>query len=275
MGDANGNKYEKIDLPKEPAKAPVPTAPVKPGEKPEDPSVRVLGIDVAKYQDKLDPTEWAKLYAKGYRFVFAKATDGKAGLDSYYSYHRKNAKAAGFLVGAYHFLRYGYTAEEQASHHFKTAGRVSGELPSVLDVEWDRYTLDQKYGSDKRMDKWAENHAKKYVETLMLLNGGKKPIIYTNAYFWPEKCSFPEFWSQFLVWVPSYSDSLNPGGKHVLADLSPAEIAKAGAGVKIPSGWKQWNFWQDDDDLAIGDVKAIDTNVFRGSLEDLRKMANA
>lgn len=119
------------------------------------------------------------------------------------------------------------------------------------------------------MDSWAEEHAFEFVNTLTHLDG-VKPIVYTNAYFWPEKVRLP--WDQFKLWVPSYADSLNPGGKHVLADLSPAEIAKAGAGVKIPAGWKQWDFWQDDDDLAIGDVKAIDTNVFRGSLEDLKAL---
>lgn len=257
---------------------PVEVKPAEPGEqpKPVDTSARVLGLDVAKYQDKLDPSEWARLFAMGYRFAFIKATDGLTGKDAYYEIHRKNAKAAGFIVGAYHFLRYGYDPLAQAAHFFKTAGRVTGELPPTIDVEWDRYTTGmngKSYGENKRMDDWAETHAA-YCAKHTLTKFGVRPIIYTNAYFWPEKVTMQDFWKLHTLWVPSYADSLNPGGVHHIADLSPAEIALAGKGVKMPHPWKQWNFWQDDDDLAIGDVKAIDTNVYRGSLEDLRKLAS-
>lgn len=232
---------------------------------------RVLGLDVAKYQDRLDAVEWRQLFARGYRFVFAKCTDGRAGVDSYYELHRRLAKQAGFLVGPYHFLRFGYDALEQARHFARTAGHVAGELPPVLDLEWDRYTLDGKYGEGKRMDRWAEEHAMKFVVEAERLFG-MQLIIYTNAYFFPEKCSYPEFWAARRCWIPSYADSLNPGGKHLLEQLTVEELARAGAGVKVPSCWKAWNFWQDDDDLAIGDVKAIDTNVFRGSYEELRAL---
>lgn len=252
---------------------PLQPAPVTPAPAPTNQAMRVLGLDVARYQDKLDPIEMKQLKARGYEFVHAKVTDGLAGVDAYYKIHRANAKAAGMIFGAYHFLRFGHDPVAQAKNFHKNAGRVRGELPPVLDVEWDRYTLNQKYGEKKRMDVWAEEHAMKCTQAIMDLFG-VRPMIYTNAYFWPPAVKYPEFWKQFRCWIPSYADILNPGGVHHIADLSPEEIMRAGVGVKVPPPWKQWDFWQDDDDLAIGDVKAIDTNVFRGSLDDLRRIAN-
>lgn len=241
----NGEKpYEKIEIPA--AKPEVPKAPSK---------ERVLGLDVAKYQDKMDSVEWIEAWKRGYRFVFAKCTDGQGGKDAYYQLHRRLSKQEGFLFGAYHFFRFGYDPQVQAEHFFKSAGRVSGELPPVLDVEWDRYTMDQRYGEGKRMDTWAEGRVRQCAEYIYQLFG-VRPIIYTNAYFWPEKASFPGLWVDHKCWIPSYADSLKPSGDK----------------VKVPPPWKQWNFWQDSDDLSLGDVKAIDTNVFRGSIEDLRGM---
>lgn len=267
-----------------PTPAPIPEAPkpapIPPPLKPKDqippaeyPNTagRVLGLDVAKYQDKLDQGELNRLYQMGYRFIFAKATDGGAGVDPYFKTHRKNAKETGFTLGAYHFFRFG--VQGQARHMLNTVGGwLYGELPPVLDVEWDRFgPLKHRYGTGKRMDAAAVDMVYECVREMEGLFG-VKPIIYTNAYFWPEKIEKPERFQGYLCWIPSYSDSLNPRGVHHLADLSPAELAQAGKGVKVPYPWKQWNFWQDDDDLAIGDVKAIDTNVFRGSLQDLKAL---
>lgn len=216
---------------------------------------RVLGLDVAKYQSKLDFLEWTQLYKMGYRFVFAKCTDGWAGKDAYYQLHRKLSKQAGFLFGPYHFLRFGYDPVTQAKHFHKNAGHLVGELPPVLDIEWDRYTLDKKYGEGKRMDNWADEHAIATVKAIKECFG-MDPIIYTNAYFFPEKSKYPIFWKQFKCWIPSYSDSFKPSGDK----------------VKVPSPWDRWDIWQTSDDLKIGDVTAIDTNLFRGSLDELKAL---
>lgn len=222
---------------------------------PPNPLARVLGIDVAHYQDELDPGEWYQLREKGYKFVFAKASDGATGVDKLYLSHRGNARNNSMLFGPYHFLRFGHDPIKQAQHFFETARHAVGDLPPALDIEWDRYTLDGKYGKDKRMDEWAEEHARKCALKIWTLFG-VKPIIYTNKYFFPEKCKYPEFWAQFLCWIPSYADSFKPSGDK----------------VAVPYPWRQWDIWQNDDDLKIGNVHGIDTNVFRGSLDDLKRL---
>lgn len=234
--------------------------------------LRVCGIDVAKYQDKLDPVEWKLLFTRGYRYVYAKASDGKAGVDPYFKAHRKGGKEAGFIFGAYHYFRFGYDGAEQARHFFQASGgQLLGELPPALDVEWDRYTLNQRYGEGKRMDEAAVGMVKKCAVEIERLFG-VKPIIYTNAFFWPERIAHPEDFLKYLCWIPSYADSHNPGGQHELVKMKPEDMLRAGEKVKVPHPWKQWDFWQDDDDLVTGDVQAIDTDLFRGSLEDLRKL---
>lgn len=231
--------------PKSPALVPIST--------PVDSLARTLGVDVAKYQDKMDASEWKKLWELGYRFCIAKCTDGNTGKDSFYQLHRRLSKAQGFLFSPYHFHRFGYSPKEQAEHFFKNSGHITGDLPPMLDVEWDHYTLNQKYGDKKRMDDWAADHvyeALMHIERLF----GVIPWLYTNAYFWPEKVNNAERFTRYKLVVPSYADSLKPSGKN----------------VKMPYPWKLWTIWQDSDDLKVGDTTAIDTDVYRGSLEELR-----
>lgn len=245
-----------------PVTSPAP-APASPAPAPSNPDARVRGVDVAKYQPTMDAPEWDILWKKGFRFAYAKATDGLAGKDAFHEVHRRFSTARGFLFGSYHYFRFEYDPKAQAAHFFKNAIRVAGELPPVLDVEWDKYSLKQpdgsfKYGEGKVMDDWAADRVYTCLLEIERLFG-VRPIIYTNAYFWPEKVKNPERFLPYLCWIPSYDDKFNANG---------------GAGVKVPFPWKQWNFWQDGEDLQIGDVQEIDTDWFRGTLEELQALAN-
>jgi len=219
-------------------------------ETPLDTSLTLLGLDVAKYQDKMDAREWAIAYKMGYRFVFAKATDGITGKDSFYELHRRLAKQAGFFVGAYHFFRYGYDAKKQAEHFAKTANIQTGEM-CAGDFEWDRYSANGKYGEGKRMDAAATDMAFTFLTEVERLTG-VTPFCYTNRYFWEEKPKDAARFLKFPLWVPAYHTTIEK--------------------VKIPAPWKKPTVWQFADDLSLGDVKAIDENEFFGSLSQLEAL---
>lgn len=223
----------------------------KPGQQPQPttPGITVPGLDVSRYQG---PVNWKKAWDLGYRFVFVKATDGKTGVDPMYVKHRDQAKAAGFIVGAYHYFRFDESVATQIEMFLKTTGGwPEGELPPVVDVEWDKFS--SKYGPGKTMDTEAADLVMAYI-TLLGLTIRSYPIVYTNAYFFsPGRRA--ETFKLCKLWVPNYS-------------------AKSIEQVKIPIPWEKATFWQNSESFSLDGVDKIDTNIFLGSIEELRALTN-
>src|SRR2546425_2391302 len=61
---------------------------------------RPLGIDVSHYQGTIN---WSSVKAAGIEFAWAKATEGSATGDTYFTANETGAKVAGVPIGAYHF----------------------------------------------------------------------------------------------------------------------------------------------------------------------------
>lgn len=89
------------------------------------------GLDVSHYQGRVD---WQRVAAAGFRFVWAKATEGATEIDESLAEHWSGALAAGLLRGAYHFMTSNSAPEEQAAHFLRTYPG-GGELPVALDLE--------------------------------------------------------------------------------------------------------------------------------------------
>ena len=64
---------------------------------------RPLGTDVSHYQGS--GINWATVKSAGVTFAWAKATESTSFTDSAFAINEANAKAAGVLIGAYHFAR--------------------------------------------------------------------------------------------------------------------------------------------------------------------------
>src|SRR5437899_10061338 len=62
---------------------------------------RPIGVDVSSYQG--GSVNWASAKAGGVSFAWAKATEGLTVNDADFTINAANAKAAGVLIGAYHF----------------------------------------------------------------------------------------------------------------------------------------------------------------------------
>src|SRR6478735_8617661 len=81
---------------------------------------RPFGHDVSSYQSA--SLNWASLKSNGLVFAWAKATEGLTVNDSDYTTFEANAKAAGVLIGSYHFahpeLHIGPAGADQEAAHF-------------------------------------------------------------------------------------------------------------------------------------------------------------
>ncbi|HXC06213.1 MAG TPA: GH25 family lysozyme [Bacteroidia bacterium] len=95
----------------------------------------ILGVDVSSYEGTIN---WSQVKAAGYTFAFAKATEGVGLTDSYFVGNQVNGKAAGMVMGAYHFAHpENNTAVAEANYFLGVAGPYikSCYLPPVLDLE--------------------------------------------------------------------------------------------------------------------------------------------
>ncbi|WP_037909192.1 GH25 family lysozyme [Actinacidiphila yeochonensis] len=86
----------------------------------------VHGVDVASYQ----PTDFA---TSGQDFAFVKATEGTSYVNPHHAGQAAHARAAGLVVGHYHFARPG-SAAEQAAYFLKHAAAKAGDL---LALDWE------------------------------------------------------------------------------------------------------------------------------------------
>lgn len=209
----------------------------------------IKGIDVSHYQKGID---WKAVAADGAKFAFAKATDGALGFDGEFNSHRQGAKENGLIFGAYHFFRFEEDVAQQAAHFLRAIGDTRGELPPVVDVEWDKHS--QHYGENKEMD--AEAADRVWVFLAMLAHSiGGYPMIYTNPYFWSPGKRASNF-KDCTLWVPNYH-------------------AKDISGVKVPQPWSKINFWQYSESIKAYGVDKVDGNYFLGTKEELQKLVRA
>ncbi|NWL89549.1 1,4-beta-N-acetylmuramidase [Paenibacillus sp. 79R4] len=204
------------------------------------------GIDVSHWNGVID---WPKVAASGISFAFIKATQNS--VDKRFIDNVKGAKAAGLLIGAYHYLDEKVTTAEAAKaaakafyNAIQSAG-VKFDLPPVLDYE-------SKLGSLSTSGATAV--AKAFLSEIERLTGFT-PILYT----YPAFISNFSGLSQYPLWIARYSTQ------------TPADA----------SGWKRWEFWQYSDGQAGGYLPSgsrkvngingkVDLNEFEGTTAELR-----
>ena len=194
------------------------------------------GIDVSRWQGTID---WPRVAASGITFAFIKATDGIDGstwVDPVYATNVAGARAAGIVVGSYHFARPDLTTPDdalvEARWFANNLDLQPGDLPPVLDIE-------VKDGLDTgQMTLWALE----FLEELRRITG-VSGLVYTSPSWWERE----------------FADS-------------PA-IAQAGFGLwlahwtrqdpRVPAGnWngEGWTIWQY---TSTGSVPGITGNVDR------------
>lgn len=126
---------------------------------------RAQGIDVSKYQGKIN---WTKVAKSGKaKFVYIKATEGTSIKDPQYKKNLEGARKAGLKVGSYHLYSSKTSAYDQFANFKSVVQKKQQDLIPVLDIEGHhsgRLNM-------ARVDKLLELMEREY---------GVRPIIYTS-----------------------------------------------------------------------------------------------
>lgn len=200
---------------------------------------RVLGCDVSHWQGNID---FKKMRDNGAVFVFLKASQAEW-TDRRFVENYKKAKAAGLVVGMYHYLDWTTTAVKQARYFGKLVQDYPPDIEPVLDYEERRNAPPQRL---------AIVAAREFVETVKEQTG-KSSIVYTSLGYWLDFGRNTVTWADYPLWIAQYKIK------------QPV----------VPAPWGDWLFWQymDKGDGAAYGVqsKQIDLNWFNGTVEQLRE----
>lgn len=177
-----------------------------PSEYDEEPEiVNWLGIDVSRYQGAID---WERVKASGVDFVLLRSSigdgsDNISGEDIRFAKNVVQAKAAGLMVGAYHYLWAETVADarKEARFFIKTISPYALDFPAVLDFEEPSQQQNLTNAERTRI-------AKVFLEEVK--NAGYYPMLYTNKSWATTYLDMDEL-SEYEVWLaewfpsPSYS----------------------------------------------------------------------
>ncbi len=97
----------------------------------------IQGIDISKWQG---PINWASVKSAGTQFAFIKATEGGDHVDERFRENWDGAGRAGVPRGAYHFVFWCRSAEDQMAWFKRNVPNDPTALPPVLDVEWNGHS---------------------------------------------------------------------------------------------------------------------------------------
>lgn len=244
---------------------------------------RPLGIDVSEYQGTMN---WRTAYDAGVRFAFVRATrgpttaGGNAVVDATYTTNVPAARAAGVLVGVYHFGRPDTIARTDGTQPADSvvltsakseATQFYGKAGAYMAKTYVRPVLDlEARGGAAGTGTTALNAAKlslwanTFCDELLRLSGAE-PIIYMNTSY-----------------AKSYVNSSLAGRKLWIARWNTVSFGDPMTNGSPPVGvWdtagKPWSFWQYSSDgngegPTYGASSAdIDLNSFNGTLATLQR----
>lgn len=196
------------------------------------------GVDVSYYQGTVD---WTKVKGAGQSFAFIRVSDGVSYPDTKFQANWPAVKNAGLVRGVYQYFRPTQDVQGQVDLLFSklnaAGGLKPGDLPPVLDLETDGGLASSTVVA--RAKDWLAK-----VEAKI----GVRPIVYTAAFM-------------------STTIGTNFGGY-------PLWVANYGATCPLmPSGWSNWNFWQNSDSGAVTGIGGnVDTNFFNGGTTQLQAL---
>jgi lysozyme len=199
------------------------------------PTTSDVVIDLSHWQA---PVDFPRAKASGIVAVILKATQGSQWVDVTFAERFAAARAAGLLVGAYHFMD--NTSPQRQVEHFLSVA----ESCSVLAIDSEPNGI----GSTTTIAQTAEAAARLHMAT------GRAPLVYVGRYG-PDGRStgFPNgVLSRCPLWLPAYNSR-----------------------PVCPSGWTTWTLWQHTDGNVGSDVVPVpgigrcDRSRFAGTVAEL------
>ncbi len=213
-----------------------------------------IGIDTSHWNGVIN---WAVVATNGIKFAFTKATESNWYADDTLDANMANARAAGILIGPYHFARpTNNTATAQADFFVSVAGKymTNGFLRPVLDLEVEGSALGK-----TAMSTWANTFCNR-VKTLT----GVSPIIYTGQDFALNYLNITV--TNWPVWIATW-----PCGSCVWPCPAPCTPDVQNANPSC-TPWTKWAFWQYAGEVTSlpGCPSTTDLDVFNGTLAELQ-----
>ena len=217
-------------------------------------ATRPLGIDVSSFQPD-SSMNWPSIKSGGITFAWAKATEGQGVDDSTYTAHMSNGKAAGIIMGSYHYAHPELNSAATEASHFwgraKTYTKADGlTLMPMLDVEGSAFS--GHVGSTSVSD-WCNDWSTDIVADGQGAGSlSLTPIIYVSA------CNACGFDSTVGQWGADIADYNGESSQTGTPWSTCASCERWGAGA--------WDFWQYSSTGGItGYSGNIDKDVFNGT----------
>lgn len=211
----------------------------------------VGGIDISSHDHRHFTVHWRTEMAAGSRFVYVKATEGTAYVNPHFVADYTAARAAYRYVGAYVYARPDRADPIGQAEHFLRHARFTRDAQTLVpfvDLEWpyDGVWTDDCYNlSPAQMRAWIRSFIGRIESGI-----GRKPMIYTNAYWWNPCTGNDTSYGDYPLDIASYTKK-HPG---------------------LPAGWTTFALWQ----YAPGDPKirhSHDRDVVNGGLAGLKALA--
>ena len=204
------------------------------------------GLDVSSHQLNVN---WQQAWNQGARFAYVKATEATSYRNPYYRQQYDGSATTGMIRGAYHFAIPNVSSgAAQANYFVNNGGGWSSDgrtLPPLLDIEYNPYPElgDTCYNmSPSRMVSWIRDFS-----NTIKVRTGRLPMIYTTTDWWKTCTGDSRAFADHPLHLASYADSPGP----------------------LPSGWSSYTVWQ----YSSTGPFVGDSNVFRGTMDELRAFA--
>ncbi|HEX6360417.1 glycoside hydrolase family 25 protein [Actinophytocola sp.] len=199
----------------------------------------IFGLDISHHQDlKLDLGQCRR---EGIEFVFIKASEGSTFLDPEFAANLDEARTAGLLTCAYHYLRSSASAAAQVSN---VARAVPRDVPVIPDVET---------GSG------GIGLLRDFVDRLRA-NGYHVPLTYLPRWYWQQLGS-PSLAGLPPLWSSRYPDNVVGSLTDEWADV-PGHYWNGYGGLDVA-------VLQFTSSVRIAGHQPIDANAYRGTREQL------
>jgi lysozyme len=174
--------------------------------RPADAAPTVPGIDVSKYQGRID---WELVSLTPIRFAIVRATLGNRYRDRRFARNVAGARRNGITVGAYHYAKPGrapWDPRVEADHFLDVVDLRAGDVVPVLDIE-------QTGGlGPRRLRTWASSWLRRVERRT-----GVRAMIYSGSRFWHGSMRNTEWFARrdHPLWVAHwYVDApAVPGGR--------------------------------------------------------------
>lgn len=204
-----------------------------------------LGVDVSKYQGKMD---WAKASNAGAKFAIIRAGYGYTSPNTDTEFERNATIAVDYLpVGFYWYWKPSLSATTQADYFCNLIKNKRWKIRPVIDVEI----------TDGLSTTVMRDRLKEFVNRIKY-NLSVDPLIYTRTSMFDPGVATDPLWGTLGLWIARYSTTLT----HPWGD-----------GYLNPRDWEIFDFWQFSADgngqgSTFGaESSAIDLDYFNGTID--------